>query len=139
MKSFKTDKTIKRSVGNFHFAFLFFILPYVQSDLSVPDTTCLCFTGLLQAQNLLTQLPQQSQANLLQSQPSITLTSQVSFLPLRVAFSYPDVLRDSWTLLNYKNTAKPRNTLIKIIQMVFTNRSKIPNRIDQLDKATKLM
>ncbi|XP_006887457.1 PREDICTED: POU domain, class 2, transcription factor 1 isoform X4 [Elephantulus edwardii] len=32
--------------------------------------------GLLQAQNLLTQLPQQSQANLLQSQPSITLTSQ---------------------------------------------------------------
>uniref|UniRef100_A0A8C3FFN0 POU class 2 homeobox 1 n=1 Tax=Chrysemys picta bellii TaxID=8478 RepID=A0A8C3FFN0_CHRPI len=35
--------------------------------------------GLLQAQNLLTQLPQQSQANLLQSQPSITLTSQVSF------------------------------------------------------------
>ncbi|XP_029769113.1 POU domain, class 2, transcription factor 1 [Terrapene carolina triunguis] len=31
---------------------------------------------LLQAQNLLTQLPQQSQANLLQSQPSITLTSQ---------------------------------------------------------------
>ncbi|XP_058275244.1 POU domain, class 2, transcription factor 1 isoform X2 [Hirundo rustica] len=33
--------------------------------------------GLLQAQNLLTQLPQQSQANLLQSQPSITLASQV--------------------------------------------------------------
>ncbi|KAK2528197.1 POU domain, class 2, transcription factor 1 isoform X12 [Columba livia] len=32
--------------------------------------------GLLQAQNLLTQLPQQSQANLLQSQPSITLASQ---------------------------------------------------------------
>uniref|UniRef100_P25425-8 Isoform 8 of POU domain, class 2, transcription factor 1 n=1 Tax=Mus musculus TaxID=10090 RepID=P25425-8 len=32
--------------------------------------------GLLQAQNLLTQLPQQSQANLLQPQPSITLTSQ---------------------------------------------------------------
>ncbi|XP_063302627.1 POU domain, class 2, transcription factor 1 [Pelobates fuscus] len=32
--------------------------------------------GLLQAQSLLTQLPQQSQANLLQSQPSITLTSQ---------------------------------------------------------------
>uniref|UniRef100_A0A674I6P0 POU domain protein n=1 Tax=Terrapene triunguis TaxID=2587831 RepID=A0A674I6P0_9SAUR len=32
--------------------------------------------SLLQAQNLLTQLPQQSQANLLQSQPSITLTSQ---------------------------------------------------------------
>ncbi|XP_062982867.1 POU domain, class 2, transcription factor 1 isoform X3 [Elgaria multicarinata webbii] len=32
--------------------------------------------GLLQAQNLLTQLPQQSQANLLQSQPSITFTSQ---------------------------------------------------------------
>ncbi|XP_018427768.1 PREDICTED: POU domain, class 2, transcription factor 1 isoform X3 [Nanorana parkeri] len=32
--------------------------------------------GLLQAQNLLTQLPQQSQANLLHSQPSITLTSQ---------------------------------------------------------------
>ncbi|KAM5294238.1 POU domain, class 2, transcription factor 1 isoform 1-T1 [Glossophaga mutica] len=32
--------------------------------------------GLLQAQNLLTQLPQQSQANLLQSQPSIALTSQ---------------------------------------------------------------
>ncbi|XP_053311467.1 POU domain, class 2, transcription factor 1 [Spea bombifrons] len=32
--------------------------------------------GLLQAQNLLTQLPQQSQANLLQSQPSVTLTSQ---------------------------------------------------------------
>ncbi|KAM8976951.1 POU domain, class 2, transcription factor 1 [Pelodytes ibericus] len=32
--------------------------------------------GLLQAQNLLTQLPQQSQASLLQSQPSITLTSQ---------------------------------------------------------------
>ncbi|CAN2387767.1 chromatin binding [Pristimantis euphronides] len=32
--------------------------------------------GLLQAPNLLTQLPQQSQANLLQSQPSITLTSQ---------------------------------------------------------------
>ncbi|MEE6467671.1 hypothetical protein FKM82_008012 [Ascaphus truei] len=36
--------------------------------------------GLLQAQNLLTQLPQQSQANLLQSQPSITLTSQVRSL-----------------------------------------------------------
>ncbi|NXK90835.1 PO2F1 factor, partial [Formicarius rufipectus] len=33
-------------------------------------------SGLLQAQNLLTQLPQQSQANLLQSQPSITLASQ---------------------------------------------------------------
>uniref|UniRef100_A0AC11E1F0 POU class 2 homeobox 1 n=1 Tax=Ovis aries TaxID=9940 RepID=A0AC11E1F0_SHEEP len=33
--------------------------------------------GLLQAQNLLTQLPQQSQANLLQSQPSIALTSQI--------------------------------------------------------------
>ncbi|CAO2637566.1 POU domain, class 2, transcription factor 1 (Fragment) [Lemmus lemmus] len=32
--------------------------------------------GLLQAQNLLTQLPQQSQANLLQPQPSITFTSQ---------------------------------------------------------------
>ncbi|XP_036128826.1 POU domain, class 2, transcription factor 1 isoform X2 [Molossus molossus] len=32
--------------------------------------------GLLQAQNLLTQLPQQSQASLLQPQPSITLTSQ---------------------------------------------------------------
>ncbi|XP_015219797.1 POU domain, class 2, transcription factor 1 isoform X8 [Lepisosteus oculatus] len=32
--------------------------------------------NLLQAQNLLTQLPQQSQANLLQSQPSITLTTQ---------------------------------------------------------------
>ncbi|XP_053770559.1 POU domain, class 2, transcription factor 1 isoform X2 [Desmodus rotundus] len=32
--------------------------------------------GLLQAQNLLTQLPQQSQANLLQSQPGIALTSQ---------------------------------------------------------------
>uniref|UniRef100_A0A8C5LKQ8 POU domain protein n=1 Tax=Leptobrachium leishanense TaxID=445787 RepID=A0A8C5LKQ8_9ANUR len=32
--------------------------------------------GLLQAQSLLTQLPQQSQANLLQSQPSIALTSQ---------------------------------------------------------------
>ncbi|XP_047376031.1 POU domain, class 2, transcription factor 1 isoform X2 [Sciurus carolinensis] len=32
--------------------------------------------GLLQAQNLLTQLPQQSQASLLQSQPSITLASQ---------------------------------------------------------------
>nr|CAC34943.1 Oct-1L [Mus musculus] len=32
--------------------------------------------GLLQAQNLLTQLPQQSRANLLQPQPSITLTSQ---------------------------------------------------------------
>ncbi|XP_040859340.1 POU domain, class 2, transcription factor 1 isoform X2 [Ochotona curzoniae] len=32
--------------------------------------------GLLQAQNLLTQLPQQSQASLLPSQPSITLTSQ---------------------------------------------------------------
>ncbi|KAM5236617.1 POU domain, class 2, transcription factor 1 isoform 2-T2 [Ctenodactylus gundi] len=32
--------------------------------------------GLLQAQNLLTQLPQQSQASLLQSPPSITLTSQ---------------------------------------------------------------
>ncbi|XP_035751875.1 POU domain, class 2, transcription factor 1 isoform X3 [Egretta garzetta] len=37
------------------------------------NTDC---TGLLQAQNLLTQLPQQSQANLLQSQPSITLASQ---------------------------------------------------------------
>lgn len=37
-------------------------------------------SGLLQAQNLLTQLPQQSQANLLQSQPSITFTSQVSLL-----------------------------------------------------------
>ncbi|XP_069492050.1 POU domain, class 2, transcription factor 1 isoform X3 [Ambystoma mexicanum] len=35
------------------------------------------FPGLLQAQNLLTQLPQQSQANLLQSQPSITLASQL--------------------------------------------------------------
>ncbi|XP_066562396.1 POU domain, class 2, transcription factor 1a isoform X2 [Amia ocellicauda] len=33
-------------------------------------------SGLLQAQNLLTQLPQQSQANLLQTQPSITLTTQ---------------------------------------------------------------
>ncbi|XP_078512823.1 POU domain, class 2, transcription factor 1 isoform X4 [Lissotriton helveticus] len=32
--------------------------------------------SLLQAQNFLTQLPQQSQANLLQSQPSITLASQ---------------------------------------------------------------
>ncbi|XP_054443792.1 POU domain, class 2, transcription factor 1 [Pteronotus mesoamericanus] len=32
--------------------------------------------GLLQAQNLLTQLPQQSQANLLQAQPSVALTSQ---------------------------------------------------------------
>ncbi|XP_035871008.1 POU domain, class 2, transcription factor 1 isoform X3 [Phyllostomus discolor] len=32
--------------------------------------------GLLQAQNLLTQLPQQSQANLLQSQPGLALTSQ---------------------------------------------------------------
>ncbi|MGH0120236.1 UNVERIFIED_CONTAM: hypothetical protein FKN15_056561 [Acipenser sinensis] len=32
--------------------------------------------SLLQAHNLLTQLPQQSQANLLQSQPSITLTAQ---------------------------------------------------------------
>lgn len=36
--------------------------------------------GLLQAQNLLTQLPQQSQANLLQSQPSITLASQVRLI-----------------------------------------------------------
>eukprot|EP00062_Callorhinchus_milii_P011055 gi/632956567/ref/XP_007894021.1/ PREDICTED: POU domain, class 2, transcription factor 1 isoform X3 [Callorhinchus milii] len=32
--------------------------------------------GLLQAQNLLQQLPQQSQANLLQSQPSITFSTQ---------------------------------------------------------------
>lgn len=38
------------------------------------------FPGLLQAQNLLTQLPQQSQANLLQSQPSITLASQVRLI-----------------------------------------------------------
>lgn len=75
--------------------------------LSVSDTTCLCFTGLLQAQNLLTQLPQQSQANLLQSQPSITLTSQVSFLPGTVVFSYPDVLTDSWTWLNHKTQQNP--------------------------------
>ncbi|XP_066455472.1 POU domain, class 2, transcription factor 1 isoform X2 [Eleutherodactylus coqui] len=44
--------------------------------------------GLLQAQNLLTQLPQQSQANLLQSQPSITLTSQPA-TPTRTVAATP--------------------------------------------------
>ncbi|XP_023605076.1 LOW QUALITY PROTEIN: POU domain, class 2, transcription factor 1-like [Myotis lucifugus] len=44
--------------------------------------------GLLQAQNLLTQLPQQSQANLLQSQPSITLTSQPA-IPTRTIAATP--------------------------------------------------
>lgn len=38
-------------------------------------------TGLLQAQNLLTPLPQ-SQANLLQTQPSITLATQVRGKPI---------------------------------------------------------
>ncbi|XP_042533255.1 POU domain, class 2, transcription factor 1 isoform X5 [Dipodomys merriami] len=45
--------------------------------------------GLLQAQNLLTQLPQQSQANLLQSQPSITLTSQQPATPTRTIAATP--------------------------------------------------
>ncbi|KAM4795530.1 POU domain, class 2, transcription factor 1 isoform 2-T2 [Rhinophrynus dorsalis] len=44
--------------------------------------------GLLQAQNLLTQLPQQSQANLLQSQPSITLASQPA-TPTRTVAATP--------------------------------------------------
>ncbi|XP_062982864.1 POU domain, class 2, transcription factor 1 isoform X1 [Elgaria multicarinata webbii] len=45
--------------------------------------------GLLQAQNLLTQLPQQSQANLLQSQPSITFTSQQPATPTRTIAATP--------------------------------------------------
>ncbi|XP_058516567.1 POU domain, class 2, transcription factor 1 isoform X2 [Ochotona princeps] len=45
--------------------------------------------GLLQAQNLLTQLPQQSQASLLQSQPSITLTSQQPATPTRTIAATP--------------------------------------------------
>lgn len=44
--------------------------------------------GLLQAQNLITQLPQQSHASLLHSQPSITLTTQAA-TPTRTIAATP--------------------------------------------------
>uniref|UniRef100_A0A8C8UFV4 POU domain, class 2, transcription factor 1 n=1 Tax=Peromyscus maniculatus bairdii TaxID=230844 RepID=A0A8C8UFV4_PERMB len=53
--------------------------------------------GLLQAQNLLTQLPQQSQANLLQPQPSITLTSQPATPTRTIAATPIQTLQQSQT------------------------------------------
>lgn len=91
-----------------HCLILFLLSHMFKVVLDVPSVTCCVLTGLLQAQNLLTQLPQQSQANLLQSQPGIALTSQVSLLP-GCRHPGPAVRRDFGTLFN-------QNTLLQTTQ-----------------------
>lgn len=70
----------------------FHVLVFLNAKPTLPFLSA----GLLQAQNLLTQLPQQSQANLLQSQPSITLASQVRLFPTLLDLLWGDLNYGKW-------------------------------------------
>ncbi|XP_026519837.1 POU domain, class 2, transcription factor 1 isoform X5 [Notechis scutatus] len=72
--------------------------------------------GLLQAQNLLTQLPQQSQANLLQSQPSITFTSQSQTTPKRIDTPSLEEPSDLEELEQFAKTFKQRRIKLGFTQ-----------------------